>query len=115
MLRIAESHDAATPAKRGDGIQRSLNIEGQSLGTSQAGKEFVDLTAWRDAVDRVETGGCRPCNVQVIVETERHVIGGHARFERGVDEYFLVRADLENAAAAIADVQVTVVIEGNAG
>ena len=54
-------------------------------------------------------------DVEVAVGAERQVVGGDGRLERGEDENLAVGADLEDRAAAVADIEILLAVESNSG
>src|SRR6202020_2108478 len=57
------------------------------------------------------TGGGGPAHVKVLIRSPGKMVGGDGRFDGGEDEDLAVGADLEDGAAAIADVKVVLMIE----
>src|SRR5216683_1723658 len=110
-----DPHDAATPSVRGRHIEISVAIQSQALRPPEATEENAHIAALRDFVDAVKTGGRRPGNVQIAAGMKRQVISGDGGLERGKNKDLAARADLENRAAAVANVQIAVVIERDAG
>src|SRR4030095_2849611 len=78
-------------------------------------EKALDFSGWRYAIDRIEAEVRRAGHIKKVVETERKMISGDTRFERGVDKDLFVGADLENTAAPVADVKISVMIEGDTG
>ena len=90
-------------------------IERHALRPAQAAIEDFHLAVVGNAVDAIEARGGGAGDVEVAVRTERQMVGGDGRLERGEDEDLAVGADLENGAAAVADVEVVLAVEGDAG
>src|ERR1700676_1554763 len=63
----------------------------------------------------IEAGGSGSANVEIFVRSEGEMVGRYRRFERGENVNLALPADLEDGAAAIADVQVAIRIEDDAG
>ncbi len=68
-----------------------------------------------DFVDRVVAGGAWSGDEEIALRAEGEVIGGDAGLEGGEDEDLAVAGDLEDGAAAVADVEVLLAIEGDSG
>src|SRR5262249_41014433 len=65
----------------------------------------------RNAMQRIETRRRRTRHVQIIVRTERQMIRCNRRLERGEHVNLTLAADLENRSAAIADVEISFLVE----
>src|SRR4029077_7080665 len=91
----------------------SVAIQSEALRPAEATEENADITALRDSVDAVKAGGRRPRNVQIAAGMKCQVIRGDGRLKRGKNKNLAARADLENRAAAVANVQIAVVIKSN--
>src|SRR5690349_21193638 len=62
----------------------------------------------------IEAGGGGSGYVKIFVGPERQMVGRYRRFERGEHVNLPLAADLEDGAAAIADVEIAVRIEDDA-
>src|SRR6266436_974982 len=107
--------DAAFSGERGGDIDIALDIKSQTLRASQTAVEHRHSSMWVDFVNAVETGSAGAGDEHISLRTERDVIGGNARLQRGEDKNLPVASDLENGSAAVADVEILRGIEGNAG
>src|SRR5262249_22801540 len=67
------------------------------------------------AIYRIETRRRGTGHVKIAARPERHMVRGDRRFERSENEDLSCRADLENRAAAVADVEVALLVECQAG
>ena len=101
-----DTHDALAAAERRRHVETALGIERQPLRTAKPAVENLRRPGRRDAVHRIEAGRGRPGHVQIAARPKRQVIGGDGRLQRGEDVDLALRADLENRAAAVADVQI---------
>ena len=115
FLRIAESENAAASAIRCHSVEVPFDVECQSLRTAQTCEESSDFAARRNPIDRIKARCRWSGDIKVVIETECQMVRRDARFERRENENLPARADLENAAASIADVQIAVTIERDAG
>src|SRR5262245_55949205 len=93
----SDTHDAAAPANRCRDVKISRAIEGHSLRASQAAIEKTDFTVIIDAADAVVAGSGGPGNVEFSGGTERKMVCGNGRLERGENENLAVWTDLENS------------------
>src|SRR4051812_48577673 len=100
---------------RGRDIDAAFGVEGEPLRTTEAAVEGFDGAVRVDTVDGVETGDGRARHVEVTAGTEGKMVRGDAGLERSVDKYLAVARNLEDGAAAVADIEVFVVVEGEAG
>ena len=103
------------PLERCGDVEIAVAVKGQSLRPAQAAVEKADFALMIDAHDAVVARGGGAGDVEFARRAERQMIGGDGRLERGEDKNLAVRADLENRAAAIADEEVALGIEGEAG
>src|SRR5262245_33593884 len=115
LLRITESKNSAPSAIRGDDVKMTFNVETESLRAPKTCEEALDFSGWRYAIDRIEAGRRRSGHIKKVVEAECKMISSDTWFERRVDKDLFVGSDLENAAAPVADVKITVMIEGDTG
>src|ERR1051326_6962117 len=114
--RVAgEADDAALALERGGAVEVPFGVEGEALGTSESAVESGDGSVQVNAVDGVEAGSRGAGDEEVAVGSERQVIGGDTRLESGEDKNLAVAGNLEDGAAAIADVEVLVLVKGDAG
>ena len=104
LLGIAEPKNPAAAAVRGDGVQIAVDVECQTLRPAKSGKEPVDFATRRYPINAVKTRRGRSANVEILIESKCQVVRGDAWFERGEHENFFTRTNLEDAAAAIADI-----------
>src|SRR5207237_7196778 len=104
LFGSAETKNPAAAAIRCNGVQVAIDIECQTLRPSKSGKEPVDLTARRYAIDGVKAGSRRSTDVEIMVESKSEVVCGDAGFERGEHKDFFTGTYFENAAATIADI-----------
>ena len=107
--------DAALAGERSGDIHIAVDIESQSLWTSEAAIEDGDGSVRINFVNGVETGSGGSGDKQIALRAEGEMIGGDAGLERGKDEDLAVARDLENRSAAVADVEVFFAIESDAG
>src|SRR6476620_1766887 len=89
----------------------SLDVECQALGPPHTREEPVDCTARRNSINGVEAGRRRPRDVQIIIKAECEVVCRNARLQCCKDENLFRGADLEDTAAAVSYIKVTVMIE----
>ena len=68
-----------------------------------------------DLVYAVETRSCGAGDKQITLRAEGEMIGGNAGLERGEDEHLLVAGNLENSAAAVADIEILFAVKSNSG
>src|SRR5262249_54891678 len=115
LLGVPETENTSAAPVRCDNAGMAFNVEGQALRSSQTREETVNCTARRNSVNGIETRRGRPRDVQIIVKTERQVVRGDARFECCKNKNLFRGADLENTAAAVAYIEVAVMIESDSG
>ena len=82
-------------------------------GSSQPAEKNTDVAALCDAMNTVETGGRRSGDVEIAIRMKRQVVSGDGRLKRCKNKNLPVRADLENGAAAVADVKIPSMVEGD--
>ena len=111
----SEANDAAPAAERCRDVKIAEAIEGEALRASEAAEENADFAAGSDFVDAVEARCGGAGDVQIARGTEREMVRGERRLERGEDENFAVGANFENRAAAIAHVEAAGFVEREAG
>src|SRR5262249_16343052 len=109
-----EAEDAAFSPVRSDDIELTFNIKSDALRTSESRVKTLHLTAGRHAIDGIEAGSRRAGHIKVVVEAECQMVCGDARLQRGEDKYFFACADLKDASAAVADVEIPIAIERHA-
>src|SRR5262249_32935794 len=90
-------------------------VESHTLGPAQTAIEHIDFAGVRYAVDGIEAGSGRATHIEITIGAECQMVGGDRRFDGGEDEDLALRADLGDRAAAIADVHVALVVEGETG
>src|SRR5579883_1057167 len=110
-----DAYDAAATAVGSGNVQIGVAVESHALRAAKATVEDENFTASGDAKHAVIAGGCRAGDVEVAGWMEREVVSRYGRFESGEDENLPARADFEDGAAAIADVEIFLGIEGDAG
>src|SRR5580698_4481774 len=69
----------------------------------------------RNALDGIETRGIRAGNVETLVRSEGQVVRGDRWLDGGENVDLAFAADLEDGAAAVADVKKTLLVECEAG
>src|SRR5207249_8633167 len=106
-----ETHHTLAPTHGCGHVETVLFIKSKSLRTSQTAVENFHLARVRDAVYGIEARRGGPRHVKILLGTEGEMISGDRRFERRENEDLTVGADLENRAAAIADVKIVLFIE----
>ena len=114
FLLRSDAHDAAFAVERGGDVQVAVDVEGEALGTTEATVEHRDFAFRTDHVYGVEAAGRGPGDVEVAVRAERQVIGGDAGLESGEDVDLAIASDLEDGAAAVADEEIFLGVEGDA-
>src|SRR5690242_18778562 len=82
LFGIAKTENAAPAAVRRDGVEHSLDIEGKTLGTAEPGEKAIHGATGRNAIDRIEARCGRSCDIKIVIEAEREMIGGDAGLER---------------------------------
>src|SRR5580693_2050637 len=115
LARLRDFYDAAASVQRGGDVQIIVDIKSHSLRTAQPAIKHADFAVRIDLMNRIEARGRRSRYVQITVIAEGQVISGNTRFDRSENENLPIAPDLEDGSAAIADVQVALAIEGNAG
>src|SRR5579883_307955 len=110
-----DADDALAAGNRGGDVEAALLVEGHALGPAEAAIEGLDFALAGNPVDGIEAGSGGAGDVEIAVGTKREVVGRDGGFQRGEDEDLAVGADLENGAAAVADVKVAFAVEGEAG
>src|SRR5208283_3008323 len=108
-------HNAALSGERGGNINIALDIKRQALRTPQSAIEHGHGSVGINFVDAVEAGSAGAGDEHIAVETEGDVIGGNARLQRRENKNLPVASNLENGSATVADVEILLAIEGNAG
>src|SRR6516162_1767374 len=93
----------------------SFDIKGNTLRPADPRKEPLDVPVRRDAIDRIEARSCRAGNVKIVVKTKREMVRRDARLERCEHKDLAARIDFENASASVADIEIALMIEGDAG
>ena len=101
-----DADDAAVSAPGGGHVEVALEVEGESLGTSEMSEERSDDAVRIDLIDAVVGGGGGTGDVEISVGRKGQVIGGDAGLEGGKDEDLAVGRDFEDGAAAVADVEI---------
>src|SRR5260370_20304367 len=101
-------------AMRGGDVEIGVAIERQTLRAPEAAIENMHVASLRDAVNAIVAGSSRPGDVQIAARMKCQMIRGKRRLQRGEHKNFAAGADFENRAAAIADVKIFRVIEGDA-
>ncbi len=113
---VGRDADDASTASQGSGdVEIAGDVGGDSLGTAEAAKVDRRAAIGVDAMDAVVAGGGGAGDVESAIRTEGHVIGGDAGFESREDESLRIARDLEDGAAAIADVEIAAGVEGDGG
>ena len=110
--------DADDAFAAGDGrghVEPALLVERHALRAAEAAIEDLHFAFVRDAVDGIEAGGGGAGDVEVAIGAERQMVGGDRRLQRGENEDLAVGADLEDRAAAVADVEVLLGVEREPG
>src|SRR5690349_2863837 len=110
----SNAHDTALSAERRGDIEIALHIERQALRTAKAAIEDCSCSVRIDGIDGIEAGSRRSGDIEIAIRPEGKMIGRNAGLERREDEDLTVARDLENGAAAIANVQVLLMIKGDA-
>src|SRR5438552_18941000 len=93
----------------------AVNIESDALRPAETREEPVHFAAWGNAVNGIEARCRWTVDVKIIVEAERQMVGRDTRLECRKYEDFFFGIDLEDASATVADVEVAIAIERNAG
>src|SRR5579863_2439344 len=93
----------------------AFRVEGHALWTSQATEKSRHVALRSDLVDAIEARGGRPGHEQVSMGTESQMVSRDTGFESCENKNLTVGTDLENCAAAVADIKIFRAIEGNAG
>ncbi len=109
-----DAHDSALASERRCDVKISAAIEREALRAAQAAEKYADFAGGRNSVDAIEARSGGAGDEKFAGGTECQMIGRERRLERGEDENFAVRADLENRAAAIADVEIAAFVERDA-
>src|SRR6266403_2819433 len=115
MALRSNSHDAAVPAVRCRDIQVRVAVESQTLRTSEPAIKHGNIAALRDAVNAIVARGSRPGNVEIAARMKSQVVRRERRLQRGHYTNFAARANFENRAAAVANVEIFGVIERDSG
>src|SRR5260370_8220593 len=101
-------------AMRGGDVEVGVAVERQALRAPEPAIENMHVASWRDAVNAIVAGSGRAGDIQIAARMKCQVIRGERRLQRGEHKNFTAGADFENRAAAIADVKIFRVIEGDA-
>src|ERR1700690_224708 len=118
MLRVALGRDAdnaTSSTERRNNVKIAILVERHALGPAQATIKDMHLATLRDAVHAVVAGCGRAGDVEFPTWMKRKMICGHRRFQRGEDENFALRTNLENGPAAVSHKKISVLIERQAG
>jgi hypothetical protein len=121
-----DADDAALAVERCGDVEVAGDVEGHALGAAESLVEDGGLAVAVDGVDGLVAGGGGAGDEERALVVEGEVVGGDAGLERGVDEDLAVAQDparagralgpdLEDGAGAVADEEVAVAIEGDAG
>src|SRR5262249_22705561 len=96
------------------GIKVPSRAEGHNLTPYKRVEEHGAVVVRIDAINRIVARGGRPAHVQTLVGSESQMIGRNTRFEGREDEGLAVTGNLKDRAAAIANVEIVLAIEGDA-
>src|ERR1035441_5726945 len=107
-------HAFAAGDRSGD-IEATLVVEGHSLWVAETAVENVHLALAGDAVDAVVARSGGAGDVEVAIGAESQVVGRHGLLQGGEDEDLAIGTDLEDGSGAVADVEVLLAVEGQAG
>src|SRR4029077_19692347 len=105
--------NAAFARERSGHVEIAFRIEGHALGTSQTTEKSRHVALRCDLVNAIKTRSGRPGHEQVAMGAKSQMVCGNAWFESCEDEDLAVGANLENGAAAVADVKIVRAVEGN--
>ena len=115
LLLRGDADDAAVATPGGSHVEVACEVEGEALGASEMGEERGDDAVRIDLVHGVVGGGSGAADVEVSVGRKGQVIGGDAGFDGGKDKDLAVGRDFEDGAAAVADVEIAELVEGQPG
>src|SRR5690349_11459467 len=106
-----EPNDAAFAGKRSGYVKIADAVEREPLRTPEAAEKYTHFARGSDPVDAVVARRRRAGNKKIARRAKREMVRRDGRLERGEDENFALRADLENRAASVAHVKAAVLIE----
>jgi len=110
-----DAHDSALAVQAGGNVEVAVNVEGHALRAAESLVEDRCAAVAVDGVNGLIGGRGGAGDEERVVCVEREVVGGDGGFECGEDEDLAVGVDLKDGARAVADVEVAVAIEGDAG
>src|SRR5580700_4194296 len=93
----------------------AFHVEGNALRSSQATEKSRHVALRSDLVDAIKARGSRPGHEQVSMGTESQMVSGNAGLESCENKDLTVGTNLEDCAAAVADIKIFRAVEGNAG
>jgi hypothetical protein len=121
LVVAVDADDAALSVEAGGDVEVVVGVNCHALGAAEALVEDGGVAVAVDGVDGLVGGGGGAGDEECSGVVEGEMVGGDAGFERGVDEDLAAgavgvgAADLEDGAGAVADEEVAVAIEGDAG
>src|SRR4029077_8579282 len=101
-----EPDNTAFAGERSRHVQIARYIKRQSLWASEAAEKRRNAAVGIDLVHGIKAGGRGAVNKQVSVGTTCQVVSEHAGLDGGENKNLPVFANLENRAAAVADVKI---------
>src|ERR1700688_3619060 len=99
----------------GGNVKIAVAVEGQALRTSETAVKNFNFSALSYAIDAVETGSRGAGDIQIAAGMKCQMVGGERRLKGGEDKDFTAGTDFKNCSAAIADVKIFVLVEGDSG
>src|ERR1039458_10127848 len=93
------SHDATAAMERSSDIEVVVNIDRQSLRTSESTVEDAHGTVRIDLLNGIEARSRGPGDVQISVAAEGEMISGDAGLQHGEHKDLAVTIDFENGPA----------------
>ena len=114
------AEDATLTAVAGGHVEVAFNVERHALRTAEAGEEGRGVAVAVDGVDGLAGGGGGAGDEEGSGFVEGEVVGGYRGLQGGEDEDFagfggVGGGDLEDGSGAVADEEVAVAVEGDAG
>src|ERR1700680_3933828 len=103
------------PAVRCRHVKIRVAVESQTLRTSEPTVKDGNIAALRDAINAVIARSSRPRNVEVAARMKRQMIRREGRLQRSKHKNLAARANFENGAAAVANVEIFGVVERDPG
>src|ERR1035438_10329226 len=110
-----DANNAFAAGERCGDVEAAVVVEGHSLRAAETAVEHVHLAVIGNAVDAIVARSGGAGDVEVAVGTEGQVVGRHGLLQGGEDEDLAVGTDLEDGSGAVADIEVLLAVEGQAG